>query len=82
MEKGSASFASAREGMQSPLAKRIFGVDGVNYVFFGSDFVTVTKNEDVSWAEVKPDVFAAIMDFFSSGDPVLLEEEAYQGIKK
>eukprot|EP00958_Prasinococcus_capsulatus_P003077 scaffold272_cov381-Prasinococcus_capsulatus_cf.AAC.9 len=78
METGSASFANAREGLQSPLAKRIFGVDGVASVFFGSDFVTVTKVEDVGWAEVKPGVFAAIMDFFSSGEPVLLESEAYQ----
>ncbi len=36
-------------------------------VFFGSDFVTVTKSEDYAWSVLKPDVFAAIMDFYASG---------------
>jgi len=37
------SFSSAREAMASPLAKRIFSIDGVTGVFFGADFITVTK---------------------------------------
>ena len=53
--------------MKSPLAKKLFQTDGVKQVFFGSDFVTVTKSDDISWAVLKPDIFAAIMDFFSSG---------------
>ena len=53
--------------MASPLAKRLFQVDGVTQVFFGSDFVTVTKNEDYGWAVLKPDIFAAITEFYSSG---------------
>ena len=36
-------FKSAREGMASPLAKRLFGIDGVQSVFFGGDFVTVSE---------------------------------------
>jgi hypothetical protein len=53
--------------MKSPLAKRLFAADGVASVFFGSDFVTITKKDEYSWAVLKPDVFAAIMDFYSSG---------------
>ena len=53
--------------MQSPLAKKLFQIDGVNNVFFGSDFVTVTKSEDYTWNVIKPDVFASIMDHFTSG---------------
>ncbi len=42
-------------------------IDGVCGVFFGSDFVTVTKRDDYSWAVLKPDIFAAIMDHFAGG---------------
>lgn len=60
-------FGSAREGMKSPLAKKLFAVDGITSVFFGSDFVTITKKDEYSWPVLKPDVFAAIMEFYASG---------------
>ena len=53
--------------MASPLAKKLFSLDGVSQVFFGADFVTVTKKEDFTWPMLKPDIFAAIMDHYSSG---------------
>jgi hypothetical protein len=49
---------------------------GVTRVFFGSDFVTVTKSEETSWDCLKPEVFAAIMDFYSSGQPLFLDSNA------
>ena len=49
---------------------------GVTRVFFGSDFVTVTKSEETSWDYLKPEVFAAIMDFYSSGQPLFLDSNA------
>lgn len=54
--------------MSSPLAKRLFGIDGVTSVFFGSDFVTVTKSDDYTWNVLKPQIFAAMMEHFSSGE--------------
>ncbi|XP_065019601.1 nifU-like protein 4, mitochondrial isoform X2 [Musa acuminata AAA Group] len=73
MEVGSADFPNARTAMTSPLAKSIFEIDGVSRVFFGSDFVTVTKSEEALWDFLKPEIFAAIMDFYSSGKPLLLD---------
>ncbi|XP_019192532.1 PREDICTED: nifU-like protein 4, mitochondrial [Ipomoea nil] len=73
METGSADFPNARSAMNSPLAKALFGIDGITRVFFGSDFVTVTKSDDASWDLLKPEIFAAIMDFFSSGKPLFLD---------
>ncbi|CAD5166097.1 unnamed protein product [Musa acuminata subsp. malaccensis] len=73
MEVGSADFPNARSAMTSPLAKSMFEIDGVSRVFFGSDFVTVTKSEEASWDFLKPEIFAAIMDFYSSGKPLLLD---------
>ncbi|KAG6448879.1 hypothetical protein O3G_MSEX005751 [Manduca sexta] len=58
----------------SPLAKMIFRIDGVKAVFFGSDFVTVTKqDDDVEWKLLKPEIFATIMDFFASGLPIVTD---------
>merc|ERR1711871_1109152 len=57
----------------SPLLKRVLRVGGVRDVFLGSDFVTVTKEEAADWAALKPQVFAAITDFYASGEGVLPE---------
>lgn len=73
MEIGSADFPNARAAMNSPLAKALFGIDGITRVFFGSDFVTVTKSEEASWDYLKPEIFAAIMDFSTSGQPLFLD---------
>ncbi|XP_062091799.1 nifU-like protein 4, mitochondrial [Humulus lupulus] len=75
MEVGSADFPNARAALNSPLAKALYGVDGITRVFFGSDFITVTKSEDTSWNVLKPQIFAAIMDFYSSGQPLFLDSE-------
>lgn len=48
---------------------------GVTRVFFGSDFVTVTKSDDTSWDFLKPEIFAAIMDFYSSGQSLFLDSQ-------
>jgi Fe-S cluster biogenesis protein NfuA len=99
---GSVDFPTARDGMRSPLARKLFGIDGawrrrgaprlkpsrfrahfrtragVVSVFFGADFVTVRKADAADWALLKPEVFAAIMDFYASGEPVVLEGEALE----
>ncbi|KAK4385512.1 NifU-like protein 4, mitochondrial [Sesamum angolense] len=46
---------------------------GITRVFFGSDFITVTKSEEIAWDLLKPQIFAAIMDFYSSGQPLILD---------
>ncbi|KAH0878357.1 hypothetical protein HID58_065751 [Brassica napus] len=54
---------------------------GVVRVFFGSDFVTVTKSDDVSLDILKPEIFAAVMDFYSSGQPLFLDSQAAAAAK-
>ena len=65
-------FPSVSSAYCSPLAKLLFRVEGVKGVFFGSDFITITKIDDdsVEWKVIKPEVFAIIMDFFHSGLPI------------
>jgi Fe-S cluster biogenesis protein NfuA len=54
----------------SPLAEKLFGIDGVQGVFFGSDFITVTKGE-TEWAHMRPAILGAIMEHYMSGAPIL-----------
>lgn len=58
---------------KSPLALHLFDVDGVDGVFFGYDFITVTKSPDMPWPHLKPAVLGAIMEHFMAGQPVVLE---------
>jgi Fe-S cluster biogenesis protein NfuA len=62
---------------QSPLAERLFGISGVGGVFFGADFIAVTKN-DGEWQQLKPAILGAIMEHFMSGAPVLRSEDGAQ----
>ncbi|MDQ1080988.1 NifU family protein [Pseudoroseomonas cervicalis] len=73
--RGTADFTSAESAARSPLAERLFGLDGVARIFLGSDFVTVTKVEGVEWQALKPQVLGAIMEHFMAGRPVVLEAE-------
>ncbi|KAJ1953844.1 hypothetical protein IWQ62_005898 [Dispira parvispora] len=63
-------FLNLREAKTSPLAKALMLVSGVKGVFFGKDFITVTKDPDTPWQLLKPDVYGAIMDFYASGQPM------------
>jgi Fe-S cluster biogenesis protein NfuA len=69
----SADFPSAAAADRSPLASALFGVEGVRGVFFGGDFVTVTKEEGRDWQFLKPAILAVIMEHFTSGQPLFAE---------
>ena len=71
LEMGTADFATADAAGASPLAQRVFATGSVTGVFFGHDFVTVTKAEHAEWDHIKPAILGAIMEHFQSGDPVI-----------
>ncbi len=71
LEMGTADFPSPEGAEASPLAQRVFAVEGVTGVFFGTDFVTVTKADTVEWDHIKPAVLGAIMEHYQSGQPVM-----------
>ena len=79
LEAGTADFASAEAAAASPLAARIFAVDGVSGVFFGTDFVTVTKDDETEWDHVKPAILGAVMEHYQSGQPVMTGAQAASG---
>ena len=71
LDAGTADFTTAEAAAKSPLARRIFAVDGVTGVFLGTDFVTVTKADSILWEHVKPAILGAVMEHFQSGAPVI-----------
>lgn len=79
LDAGTADFPSATTADKSPLATRIFAVDGVTGVFFGTDFVTVTKADALEWDHLKPAILGAIMEHFQSGAPVMEGEGSGDG---
>lgn len=80
LEAGTADFPSPEAAEKSPLARRIFAVEGVSGVFFGPDFVTVTKDEPVDWSHIKPAILGAIMEHYQSGAPVIDGEEGHGAV--
>ena len=72
LSDGTRDFRSADESEASPLASRIFEIDGVSGVFLGHDFITVTK-DTAEWPHIKPAVLGAIMEHYLSGLPTLVD---------
>jgi Fe-S cluster biogenesis protein NfuA len=71
LPSGTASFGDKEAAETSPLAAALFGLNHVEGVFFGSDFVTVTKSDAVGWDVLKPHVLTTIMEHFISGESVM-----------
>jgi Fe-S cluster biogenesis protein NfuA len=70
LESGTADFRSAEEAAESPLAERLFSIRGVTGVFFGYDFITVSK-DDADWQHLKPAILGSIMEHYMSGAPIM-----------
>jgi len=79
LDMGTADFPSATAADKSPLAKRIFATGDVAGVFFGNDFVTVTKVDTAEWDHIKPAILGAIMEHYQSGAAVIEGEQAASG---
>jgi Fe-S cluster biogenesis protein NfuA len=75
LNEGTADFRTSGEATASPLATRLFGISGVDGVFLGADFISVTKG-DIEWQHLKPMVLGAIMEHYMSGAPASETEGA------
>ncbi len=75
LDSGTMEFVDREAAMRSPLAERLFAVPGVTSVFYGADFVTVTK-DDSDWQHLKPAILGAIMEHYMSGAPLLADGSA------
>ncbi len=76
LEKGTANFKSQKQASTvSPLALQLFEIKGVEAIFFGHDFITITKSEKTNWQEIKAEALAVIMDFYVSGKPIIFKQK-------
>jgi Fe-S cluster biogenesis protein NfuA len=75
LPEGTVDYRSAAEvAGKSPLAERLFMLSDVEGVFFGHDFVTVTKGDNSQWQHMKPAILGVIMEHFMSGAPVMTSD--------
>ena len=81
MDDGTAFFQNIEEASHSPFAKRLFKIEGVDGVFFGSDFITITKGQSVDWQVMKPLILGSIMDHYNSGEDTIIKEEKKENKK-
>jgi Fe-S cluster biogenesis protein NfuA len=72
LDSGTMEFTSPESAARSPLAESLFSIPGVTSVFFGSDFVTVSKDGS-DWQHMKPAILGAIMEHYMSGAPLLAD---------
>jgi len=73
LEAGTLDMPTREAAAQSPLAEKLFDLPNVGGVFYGADFISVTKT-DGDWQQVKPAVLGAIMEHYMSGAPLLAAE--------
>ncbi len=72
LEAGTLDMPDKAAAAQSPLAMRLFDIPNVGGVFYGSDFISITKR-DGDWQQIKPAILGAIMEHFMSGAPLVAE---------
>src|SRR5688572_28010895 len=70
---GTLDIRDQAQAAQSPLAERLFGIQGISGVFLGSDFIAVTKSQG-EWQQLKPAILGAVMEHFMSGAPIVRED--------
>lgn len=75
LPEGSVDFPSADDAVHSPLALSLFKIEGVKRIFFGPDFISVSKVSEKEWMGLKTMILATIMEHFSTGQPVMTAHE-------
>lgn len=76
LENDTAEFKNQQQAAtKSPLALQLFEISGVEAIFFGRDFITITKSNNLDWPQLKAEILATIMDFYVSGKPIMFEQK-------
>lgn len=77
LKTGTMEFKNQKQASKkSPLAMQLFEIKGVEAVFLGHDFITITKNDNVDWQDIKTEIQSTIMDFFVSNKPILFANQS------
>lgn len=76
MENGTSDFSNAKEAINSLLAQNLFKIEGVKRIFFGSDFISVTKIDIMDWQILKPSILGTIANHYESGATIIDKVES------
>ena len=76
MKEGTAFFQKDQNDFSnSPLAQRLFKIEGVSGVFFGSDFITITKENNITWDIIKPELLGSITTHYENKEELIIASE-------
>jgi len=74
LSAGTAGFLDKQSSARSPLAKRLFDIEGITSVYLDPQAITLTKIDDVEWSMLKPVILGVIMEHFAAGEPVIHDD--------
>ena len=75
MEKGTQFYQDKTSAGNSLLAQKLFEIKGVESVFYGEDFITISKSDSTTWTMLKPAIMGAIIEQFTTNDPLIMEQQ-------
>ena len=78
LKEGSAEFIDAKSIRKSPLAEQLFDIGGIVSVFITKDMISVTKENDMAWDVLKPQILAEIMDYLATGEDAVIDAPTEQ----
>jgi Fe-S cluster biogenesis protein NfuA len=75
LEEGTLEFKNQKQAAtSSPLALQLFEIEGIKSIFFGKDFITITKSDEISWQKIKNEIMTTIIDFYVLGKSIIFEK--------
>ena len=77
-EIGPIEFLKNDKGIKIPLANKILSIEGTLMVFFGADFITVKKEKNLNWEDLKHGIISEINDYYSKGNDVIIKKDSYK----
>ena len=81
-EVGPIEFLKSDKNIKVPLASKILSLDGTIMVFFGEDFITVKKEKNLNWNDLKHGIISEINDYYSQGHNVVVKKDLNKSISK
>ncbi len=82
LPNGAEDFPNIYSTDSSPLASKLFGIRGVERVFFGHDFISISKGDNIHWEHIKPAILGTIMEHFQAGIPVMEYSQKNQPVEE
>lgn len=80
LDTGTRTFSSTHDCADSPLARNLLDIDGIDSIFFGTDFISITKDDASDWSYLRPIVIATLMEHFIAGHPAILDAPQHTDI--